>query len=135
MEQIGSQNQANLRQLGSFNEASLWAMGQNIFINSNQEGIGNVIRAFLEDNGTLGRIANLVQVGNGNRIDLALLGNGTIFSGVPSAEVRQEGNQHSLEAIIDPFTGPITVTQNPGINGTGMSLNISTSLFNFPARR
>ncbi|TNF44834.1 MAG: hypothetical protein EP311_00515 [Cytophagales bacterium] len=135
VDQIGSQNQANLRQLGSFNEASLWAIGQNISINSTQEGNGNVINAFLENNGSAGRTADLVQLGNGNRIDIALLGNGFISSGVPTAEVRQVGNQHTLEAIIDPFTGPISVTQNPGANGAGMSLNISTSLFNFPMRR
>lgn len=135
VEQLGSQNQTNLRQLGSFNEASLWAIGQNISINSLQEGRGNVVNAYLEYSGLSGRSADLVQVGNGNRIDIALLGNGFVSSGLQVAEVRQLGNQHTLEAIIDPFSGPISVTQNPGANGAGMSLNISTSAFNFPMRR
>ncbi|GMQ31558.1 hypothetical protein [Algoriphagus confluentis] len=135
VEQVGSQNQASLRQTGTWNEVSLWAIGQNISINSTQEGRGNVINAYLEYAGVSGRSANLVQLGNGNRIDIALLGNGFVSSGPQSAEVRQVGNQHTLEAFIDPFSGPISVTQNPGVNGAGMSLSISTSAFNFPLRR
>lgn len=134
-EQIGSQNLINMVQSGFGNESSLWSIGQNITINSSQEGTRNVINAYLENEGIVSRTADLIQVGNGNRIEIALLGNGFVSSGVQSAEVRQTGNQNTLEAIFDPFMAPISVTQNPGVNGEGMRLNISTSSFNFPLRK
>lgn len=135
IEQSGGQNRAILTQLGNSNDAGLWTIGQNITLNTNQAGNNNTINAYIENDGIGARIAILNQLGNNNQIDVALLGNGFIGSGNQTFEATQIGNGSSLTALIDPFQSPISVTQTSGIGGAGMTLNISTTTFNFPMRQ
>ena len=78
----------------------------------------------------------LLQVGNQNRIDLSLKGNG--FGNNPEDQsmiVSQFGNQHEVTAFIEPFSAPVEIIQYSGIGGEGMKVNISTSAFNFPMKK
>jgi hypothetical protein len=135
VDQAGGQNRAMLTQSGNSNDAGLWTIGQNITLSANQAGNNNIINAYIENDGIGARIATLNQLGNNNQIDVALLGNGFIGSGNQTFEATQIGNGSSLTALIDPFQAPVSVTQTSGIGGAGMTLNISTTTFNFPMRQ
>jgi len=135
VDQAGGQNRAILTQLGNSNDAGLWTIGQNITLNANQAGNNNTINAYIENDGIGARIATLNQQGNSNQIDVALLGNEFIGSGNQTFEATQIGNGSSLTALIDPFQSPVSVTQTSGSGGAGMTLNISTTTFNFPMRQ
>lgn len=136
IEQIGTGLNSRLLQRGNRNEANLWSIGQHINTSSSQDGNGNVINSYIKNEGITTRSATIIQEGNQNRIDLSLMGNG-FEANTKDQQVRisQQGNQHELSALMEPFSAPFEITQTPGVNGEGMKVNVSTSQFNFPMRR
>ncbi|MEX2595232.1 MAG: hypothetical protein WD426_20890 [Anditalea sp.] len=136
IEQAGTGLNSRVIQRGNRNETNLWSIGQNINTFSSQVGDGNVINSYIKDEGITPRSASLIQEGNQNRIDLSLMGNG-IESHTMDQHVRitQQGNQHEISALMEPFSAPFEITQTPGANGEGMKVNVSTSQFNFPMRK
>lgn len=136
IEQTGSELKTDLRQYNSNNEANLWSVGQNIHTLVKQDGDGNIINSYIENDGINLRSASLLQEGNDNRIDLSLKGDG--FGNNPIEQtviINQFGNHHEVIAIMRPFSVPLEIKQTPGTNGEGMKIDVSTSTFNFPMKR
>ena len=136
IEQTGSEIKTYLWQYNSANDANLWSLGQNIQTSVKQNGEGNIVNSFIENYGVNLRSATLLQEGNQNRIDLSLKGNGFGNNLVEQTVIiNQFGNQHEVQAFMEPFSAPIEINQYPGIGGEGMKVNVSTSTFNFPMKK
>lgn len=136
IEQNGSEIKTYLWQYNSANEANLWSLGQNIQTSVKQNGEGNIVNSYIENYGVNLRSATLFQEGNQNRIDLSLKGNGFGNNLVEQTVIiNQFGNQHEVQAFMEPFSAPIEINQYPGIGGEGMKVNVSTSTFNFPMKK
>ncbi len=136
IEQTGSELKTYLWQYNTDNEANLWLRGKNILTSVKQQGEGNIINSYIENEGGNQRSATLLQRGNQNRIDLSLIGKE--FENNPieqTAIINQYGNQHEVKAFIEPFTAPLEINQYSGIGGEGMKVEISTSTFNFPMKK
>ena len=133
--QNGSGNETRLWQYNASNEASLWSDGNNITTSVKQDGEKNIVNSYIKNLDLQSRSALLMQVGNNNRIDLALFGDG-IPSGVLSqeAKISQYGNNHVVEAFMEDTFVPIEVTQKSGAGGEGMPISVSNSYFNFPMK-
>ncbi len=136
IEQNGAEIKTYLWQYNSANEANLWSLGQNIQTSVKQNGEGNIVNSYIENYGVNLRSATLFQEGNQNRIDLSLKGNGFGNNLVEQTVIiNQFGNQHEVQAFMEPFSAPIEINQYPGIGGEGMKVNVSTSTFNFPMKK
>lgn len=136
IEQTGSEIKTYLWQYNSANDANLWSLGQNIQTSVKQNGEGNIVNSFIENYGVNLRSATLLQEGNQNRIDLSLKGNGFGNNQVEQTVIiNQFGNQHEVQAFMEPFSAPIEINQYSGIGGEGMKVNVSTSTFNFPMKK
>lgn len=136
LEQTGFLLSGLINQTGSGNLANIWSKGDQITVASDQQGDRNVINSYIENLGVMTRSAMLRQIGNDNRIDLSLVGNDFTPPGLnQSVNISQFGNQNNVSALMENFGNPISITQNPGIGGEGMSINISNSAFSFPMRR
>lgn len=136
IEQTGSELKTYLWQYNLDNEANLWSIGKNILTSVKQQGEGNIINSYIENDGGNQRSATLLQRGNQNRIDLSLIGNE--FENNPieqTAIINQYGNQHEVKAFIEPFTAPLEINQYSGMGGEGMKVEVSTSTFNFPMKK
>ncbi len=136
IEQMGSEIKTYLWQKNLNNEANLWSVGKNILTSVKQDGEGNVINSYIENYGISSRSATFLQDGNRNRIDISLIGNGFENNlAEQTVIINQYGNQHEVEAHMEPFSAPIEINQYPGMGGEGMKVNISTSSFNFPMKK
>jgi hypothetical protein len=136
MEQTGSELETHLWQYGLSNEANLWSVGNNINTNVKQDGEWNIINSYIENDGLNTRSAMLLQEGNGNKINLALLGDGFGSSNIAQEVIiNQFGNEHEVKAFVEPFSSPVEINQYPGPGGEGMKIDISTSDFNFPMKK
>lgn len=136
IKQTGSEIKTYLWQYNLDNEANLWSIGKNILTSVKQQGEGNIINSYIENDGGNQRSATLLQRGNQNRIDLSLIGNE--FENNPieqTAIINQFGNQHEVKAFIEPFTAPLEINQYSGMGGVGMKVEVSTSTFNFPMKK
>jgi hypothetical protein len=136
IEQTGSGLETYLWQYNANNEANLWSVGENIHTSVKQDGEGNVMNSYIENTGLVLRSAALLQEGNDNRIDLSLKGDG--FGGNAAEQtvvINQNGNQHEVNAFMEPFSAPLEINQTPGVNGEGMKIDVSTSTFSFPLRK
>ena len=136
IEQTGSELKTYLGQYNLNNEANLWSVGGNIRTTVKQDGEGNIINSYIENDRLNLRTAMLLQEGNDNIIDLSLKGDGFGSSLAEQAVIiNQFGNQHEVKALMNPFSSPFEINQYPGIGGEGMKVNISTSTFNFPMKK
>jgi hypothetical protein len=136
IEQTGSGLETLLWQYYFTNEANLWSVGKNIRTSVKQDGDGNIINSYIENDGVNSRSATLLQAGNQNRIDLSLTGDG--FGNNPVEQtviINQYGNRHEVKAFMEPFSEPIEINQYPGVGGEGMKVDVSTSTFNFPMKK
>nr|WP_321356816.1 hypothetical protein [uncultured Draconibacterium sp.] len=133
--QTGTGLETKLWQYKSSNEASLWSEGENISVEVKQDGDGNSINSFIENYFLVSRSAYLLQQGNNNRIELALFGDAVpSLSDAQQVEISQTGNDNSVDAMLENTFAPISITQTPGVNGKGMQINISNSVFAFPMK-
>jgi hypothetical protein len=136
MEQTGSELETHLWQYGLSNEANLWSVGNNINTHVKQDGEWNIINSYIENDGLNPRSAMLLQEGNRNKINLALLGDGFGSSNIAQEVIiNQFGNEHEVKAFVEPFSSPVEINQYPGPGGEGMKIDISTSDFNFPMKK
>lgn len=136
LEQTGYALGGVINQIGSGNQSNIWSRGDQVSVFSEQHGDRNVINSYIENLGIMSRSAMLRQIGNDNRIDLSLVGSDFIPTGLDQPiNISQFGNQNSVNALMENFGNPINITQDPGLGGQGMSINISNSAFSFPMRR
>ena len=129
IEQTGSELKTYLWQYNITNEANLWSAGANIETSVKQDGERNVINSYIQNDGVNKRSAKFLQEGNQNKIDFSLLGSHPMEQ---VAIINQYGNQHEVEAHMEPTSAPIIINQH---GGEGMKVNVSTSTFNFPMKR
>lgn len=135
IEESGDGHNVLLQQNGLNNEANIWSVGSETSTWAIQQGNGNVINSYIDNEGLLPKAAILQQIGNNNQIDLALLGNGMLWNSWPrAAYVKQTGDDLGVTAIFDSYQYPVYIEQQAGING-GMNINVSTSAFSFPMKR
>ncbi len=133
--QTGAGLETKLWQYKASNEANLWSEGENINVEVKQDGIGNSINSFIENYFLVSRSAYLLQQGNNNRIELALFGDAVpSVNNAQQVEISQTGNDNSVDAMLENTFAPISITQTPGVNGEGMQINISNSVFAFPMK-
>ena len=133
--QTGSALETSLEQINSNNQANLYSVGEKIKLKVTQDGDGNQIKSYIENDGGSLRSAELLQDGSYNKIYLSLKGNGFTDASLDQRVViTQTGNFHDLNVHREPFSTPIEITQTspPGVEG--MKVNISTSAFYFPMK-
>lgn len=133
-----SQNGINhitwLTQEGNHNEANSWSIGNSTFSFILQKGNYNLINSYISNTTFLPKGASLQQLGDNNRIDFALLGNGFWNEAWPRAAfIKQTGNDLEINAVFDSYQSPLYIEQQSGVNG-GMKIDVSTSTFYFPMK-
>ena len=129
IEHSGSELTTHLWQYNIGNEANLWLVGKNILTSVKQNGERNVVNSYIENDGVNKRSATFLQEGNQNKIDFSLIGSHPMEQ---VAIINQYGNQHQVEAHMEPSSAPVTIDQ---YGAEGMKVNVSTSAFNFPMKR
>src|SRR5690606_14678425 len=132
--QQGSGHNDILFQNGIENEANLWSVGENVKTMVWQEGDKNTVNSYIENYIGPSRSATFLQIGNNNNINVALRGDNFQGAGDQWIRIKQYGDFHHAEAIIEPFSTPIEIIQTPGDGEAGMNISISNSAFNFPRR-
>ena len=132
--QKGSGHNTKLFQNGIRNLADLYVVGDRVKTIMMQEGDNNSMGVYIENFTGPSRSANFLQKGNNNFINVALRGDN--FQGIDDQwiKIKQFGNSHQAEAIIDPFSTPIEIIQTSAPGGEGMKVNVSTSAFYFPMK-
>jgi hypothetical protein len=133
IEQTGSGHGARLLQNGSGNEANLWSVGSLSLTVAKQEGEGNLINSYIDNQKLLPKGALLLQNGNNNSIEFALLGNDGFWkdSWPRAAYIKQNGNDLEVSALFDSYSWPVYIEQQSGPGGAGMKVNVSTTDFSF----
>lgn len=135
IQQIGAAHLSVLIQNGAGNEANLWSEGAATATIAYQNGDDNFINSYIKNQRVFPKSALLIQEGNNNSIELALIGNGFLNTSWPKAAVVvQQGNDLELSAKLDSYQSPLYISQQSGIYGGGMEINISNSAFNFPMK-
>lgn len=135
IQQVGAAHLSVLIQNGAGNEANLWSKGDATATIAYQNGDDNFINSYIKNQRVFPKSALLMQEGNNNSIELALIGNGFLNTSWPKAAVVvQQGNDLELSAKLDSYQSPLYITQQSGIYGGGMEINISNSAFNFPMK-
>ena len=129
IEHSGSELTTHLWQYNIGNEANLWLVGKNILTSVKQNGERNVVNSYIENDGVNKRSATFLQEGNQNKIDFSLIGSHPMEQ---VAIINQYGNQHQVEAHMEPSSAPFTIDQH---GAEGMKVNVSTSAFNFPMKK
>ena len=129
IEHSGSELTTHLWQYNIGNEANLWLVGKNILTSVKQNGERNVVNSYIENDGVNKRSATFLQEGNQNRIDFSLIGSHPMEQ---VAIINQYGNQHQVEAHMEPSSDPLIINQH---GAEGMKVNVSTSAFNFPMKK
>lgn len=133
--QNGNNHKTQITQTGNGNEASLFSEGGYTTMNVTQAGNNNSIFSNLSNN-TLQLFSTILeQKGNGNNIELTLLGNSVI----PQIErvvsvVSQTGNDLHFSGTYNSPDLPVQIDQKSGTNGAGMSVGVTTSAFYFPMK-
>lgn len=135
--QSGANLTSQLVQISASNSANLWLLGENLSVFANQSGVSNSINAYVESNA--GNVINstLVQEGNQNVIDFAIINSSNFNAGVAqSVGIAQFGNNHSVTAQFENFASPtVNITQNAGFGGAGMAITVSSLPgFTYPNR-
>lgn len=128
--QQGSGHSTILVQDGSQNKVNTWSVGSKTLTKAYQYGNGNTLNSYIDNEGMLPKSNSLMQVGDNNNLEVALLGNGDKwFERLPkTVEATQIGENNNLELILDHSILPgIKVTQTGG-----MSLILKHSDFYFP---
>lgn len=128
--QQGSGHTTVLLQDGNQNTANSWSVGSKTLTEIYQRGNGNTVNSYIDNEGMLPKANVLKQLGDDNRMEIALLGNGDMwFQRLPKAvDATQLGANNNLELIVDHSLLPgLKVTQQGG-----MSLIIRQSDFYFP---
>jgi hypothetical protein len=132
--QTGNNHNTNLTQTGNGNEANLLSEGGFTNMNVTQTGNNNSIFSNLSNNTLQLYSAILEQKGNSNNIELTLLGNNVITDIGRVVNVAQTGNDLHFSGTYDSPEMPVQIEQKSGINGLGMSVNVTTSAFYFPMK-
>lgn len=129
------QNKVFVKQQGNDNTAIVTSLGNNIFTEVTQIGDKNIINSYMENYHLESRTVRLMQEGNNNRIDFSLYGD-EVPSGIFNQEVRisQYGDNHTLNYMKENDFNSVEITQTPGIDGAGMTVDVSTSAFSFPMK-
>ncbi|WP_347840907.1 hypothetical protein [uncultured Draconibacterium sp.] len=128
--QQGSGHVTVLVQNGNQNTANSWSVGGKTLTEIYQQGNGNTVNSYINNEGILPKANVLKQLGDDNTMEIALLGNGSLwFQSLPKVvDATQIGANNNLELILDHALIPgIKVTQNGG-----MSLVLKQSDFYFP---
>lgn len=136
IKQTGSGHGTFLIQNGIENEANLWSVGSLSITKVKQRGDGNIINSYIDNEKFLPKGALLIQSGNNNSIDFALLGNDGFWSDSwpRAAFVKQNGNDLGVTALFDSYNCPIYIEQQSGPDGGGMKIDVSTTDFYFPGK-
>ena len=132
--QTGNNHKTVLTQTGSNNEASLVSEGGFTNMNIIQTGNNNSVSSSLSNNTTQLYSTVLQQTGDGNNIELTLLGNNVIPEIDRLVSVTQTGNGLIFTGTYDSPDQPISVDQQSGAGGAGMSVTVNTSAFYFPMK-
>jgi minor curlin subunit len=131
----GSGHIVVIRQDGTGNEANVWSRGNLATTVVLQDGNYNLLNSYLENRGINSRTATLSQVGDRNKIEFALTGDGPLLDiWAETSMIRQSGSNLELNATFDSYSSPIQIEQQSGVGG-GMSVDVSTSAFYFPMKR
>jgi hypothetical protein len=136
IEQTGSGHGTLLLQNGNGNEANLWSVGKLSLTIVKQEGNANSINSYIDNQKILPKGALLIQNGDNNSIDFALLGNDGIWSDSwpRVAFIKQNGNDLEVTALFDSYDCPVYIEQQSGPKGGGMKIDVSTTDFAFPMK-
>ncbi|MFW5720947.1 MAG: hypothetical protein ACOCWW_01025 [Bacteroidota bacterium] len=130
--QSGNNHFTHLNQNGSGNEARLLSEGGFTKMKITQTGNNNSIFSNISNN-TLQLYSTLLeQSGDGNNIELTLLGNNVNSDIERAVSVRQTGNDLKFSGTYDSPDLPVKIEQKSGINGEGMDVKVTTSSFYFP---
>lgn len=135
IEQSGFGHGTKLRQNGTGNEAKIGLNGNLTTIQIVQEGDGNRINSYINNQSGTTQGAFMEQYGNSNKIDFAQTGYDgySAESLSKAAYISQKGNNLEVNAAFDSFN-PVHIEQQSGPGGGGMQVNVSTSDFSFPMR-
>ncbi len=135
LKQIGEGHITQINQTGSKNEANSWSVGQFANTGIEQNGDNNIVNSYIDNKNSMAKEVLLLQFGNKNKIDIALLGDGFASESFEkAAAITQTGNNHDITAILDAYASPIVIEQTAGPSGEGMKANVSNSSFNFPMK-
>lgn len=126
--QTGSGHKTTISQKGNNNEANLWSDGSFTNTNVSQTGNNNSITSKFQNNTIQFYSTVLQQTGDDNSIELTLLGNKVFPDNDPFVSVIQSGKNHKFSG---EYEAPFVIEQKSGINGAGMTVNVTTSAFSF----
>ncbi len=132
--QTGNYHYTQLKQTGSGNEAQLFSEGGFTNMNIIQKGNYNSIFSTLSNSTTQLYSSVVQQNGDGNNIELTLLGNNVIPNIVRIVSITQTGNNLNFSGTYDSPEVPVQVDQKSGIAGTGMTVRVATSAFYSPMK-
>jgi len=127
--EFGTAHLSNTTQYGENNEANLWSEGfstQNIVV---QIGNNNLVNQFIENYYAVTRSAVAVQLGNGNKIELALLERGEP-NNLMGAMVTQTGDANSAELVLNQSDASYFKVNQSG----GAEITVTQSDFYFPMK-
>jgi hypothetical protein len=133
--QTGNSHNTRLEQTGSGNEALLISEGGFTKMEITQSGNYNTVFSKLNNTTTQLYSTALEQNGDGNNIELTLLGNNVIPGIDRLVSVRQTGNDLNFSGKYDSPDLPVQINQKSGTNGAGMSVSVITSAFYFPTKQ
>ena len=132
--QTGTGHNTTVLQKGSNNEASLYSDGSFTKTSVTQTGDNNSIFSNLSNNSLQLYSTILEQKGNSNNIEITLLGNNVISNIERVVSVTQTGNDLHFSGTYDSPDVPVQINQKSGIDGAGMSVNVTSSAFYFPTK-
>lgn len=133
--QDGTGLDSYLYQSQSMNNVNIWLEGANSMVVARQDGAGNSINSYIENSLMDFRKAELTQNGNFNQINLALFDSGTgIVSDTQEVRIDQTGDNNGASVFLENVFTNITITQQAGVNGDGMKVNITNTYFAFPMK-
>lgn len=129
--QEGRGHFTELIQVQNNNKANIWSLGKFSVTSVIQDGEGNLLNSYIDNNKNQLKSVLARQYGNENEISVALLNDGSTMR---AAELIQLGNKNTINLVSDyewDYPG-ISVKQQSGSNGQGMTVNLYQSAFSFP---
>ena len=127
--QSGNGHETLLTQNGSGNIAYLWSLGSNTQNFVQQEGIGNQLNSYIENNDFDSRTANLIQLGDDNKINLQLPDINPV-NALKGIAILQTGSGNYADLYLDHSSTPYFKVEQTG----GAEIRIMHSDFNFPTK-
>jgi hypothetical protein len=131
IKQDGNNHKSVLFQKGDANDASLWSIGSGTQNFVKQEGNGNQLQSYIENDNLASRIATSVQSGDNNKIDLQLI-DINASNPITGVEVIQNGSNNFTELALDQFEAPyLKITQT---GNSAPPVSVTHSAFSFPVK-